>query len=617
MNIRTVCENYFKAFDILFSKNTSENERIIAGFEVASYFTLFIPLMFGITLGIDRLVGRVSINLPATTSNRVSTNPPPPTVNRVAEIAAERMINPDVDDQVLPTETIQLSPEEFIKMLDERTPFPQEKNITIEGDLYLIDRTDLSALPAGLHVRGSLHLAGCNRLTALPVGLRVENVLDLRECTALVAVPVDLSVGDLLHLGGCTGLTAFSAGLHIEGSLNIARCTGLTTLDNLQVGGDLYCIGCTGLTALRENLKVGGDLNLTGCSGLTALPTWITSIGLRQDGEIRIINLSHTGLSDEVMERLQRTPHEGIQFHVTQRAQVPTREFSKLEDAMAFWAQEANAQVTPVVEFSNPVNILTFLARLIETQEYKNPQSRSILAQRVLDAFTVMNNNNDIKQRAELTISIGLESCDDRIISAFDEIELMIRIDEIENKGHPEEKLKELAKGFLLLDMVNERAREHIRSLPFVDEIEVYLAFQIGLADRLSLPISTRGMIFRRCTQITDDQIQEMGNKIEEECTEEKLSIFLETWSPWQSHQRRKGIPEYETLSIAAGRELAEDDICVFTQDKPEKPVLYDDHIYDYEAFIEQYKVNGTDPLTRKKIDLSQLKRVLKARKPA
>jgi len=34
-----------------------------------------------------------------------------------------------------------------------------------------------------------------------------------------------------------------------------------------------------------------------------------------------------------------------------------------------------------------------------------------------------------------------------------------------------------------------------------VDEIEVYLAFQIGLAEKLNLPVKTRNMIFRRCVQ--------------------------------------------------------------------------------------------------------------------
>jgi hypothetical protein len=71
------------------------------------------------------------------------------------------------------------------------------------------------------------------------------------------------------------------------------------------------------------------------------------------------------------------------------------------------------------------------------------------------------------------------------------------------------------------------------------------------------------------------------------------------------------GVPIYEQLAVA-DRELADDDICGIYRWVPEQPVLYDSHVYEYVAFAEWYRINGTDPITRAKIDISQLKRLIR-----
>jgi hypothetical protein len=159
--------------------------------------------------------------------------------------------------------------------------------------------------------------------------------------------------------------------------------------------------------------------------------------------------------------------------------------------------------------------------------------------------------------------------------------------------------------------MVNEKAKAHKNTLTWVDEIEVYLAFRIGLAEKLNLPVNTRNMLFRGCAQITDEQINQAGDAVVKECTAEKLNDFLESWSPWIEHQRKNGpVPAYEKLPVV-DRELESDDKCLITQDIPEKPVLYGSTVYDYDEFIKHYRTNGKDPLdTRSKIDLEKLKRL-------
>jgi hypothetical protein len=321
------------------------------------------------------------------------------------------------------------------------------------------------------------------------------------------------------------------------------------------------------------------------------------------------------GLSQDLLTRLRETDAPGIRFHFSNAASVPTEIFPNLDTALTFWVKATNdATLTnPPITIDLEMdlrNVLTFLSRLTETAEYKNPQARPMLAKRVIEVFSLMAEDEDIKGRAFTIIHHGLASCNDRIISALEEIELMVLLHQIENTSHTEDELRALGKRFLLLEMVNEKAKAHKNTLKWVDEIEVYLAFQIGLAEQLNLPVKTRNMIFRGCAQITDEQINQAGDAVVKECTEEKLNNFLKSWSPWIKHQRKNSsVPAYEKLP-AVGKPLESNDNCPITQDIPKKPVLYDKTVYDYDEFIQCYRADGKNPTDRSKIDLQKLKRI-------
>jgi hypothetical protein len=83
-----------------------------------------------------------------------------------------------------------------------------------------------------------------------------------------------------------------------------------------------------------------------------------------------------------------------------------------------------------------------------------------------------------------------------------------------------------LAKGKSRLDQVNEIARATVQSrlqagetfqtidedgeiTGTIDEVEVYLAFQTGLADRLELPWQSRDMLFREMAEVGEEQIDQ------------------------------------------------------------------------------------------------------------
>jgi hypothetical protein len=93
---------------------------------------------------------------------------------------------------------------------------------------------------------------------------------------------------------------------------------------------------------------------------------------------------------------------------------------------LGVWPLAKLADLFPKDSEMNLRNILNFLSWLTGTAEYKNLQARPVLAKRVIEAFSLMAEGESIKVRAFDIIEEGLTSCDDRIISALEEIELMV-----------------------------------------------------------------------------------------------------------------------------------------------------------------------------------------------
>ncbi len=505
--------------------------------------------------------------------------------------------------------------------------------LTVHGDLEIVDCSGLISLSDTLSVLGSLTIAGCTNLRFLSDHLSVTEDLTIFSCNNLISLadhidsqgnvhlndcrnffrlPDHFTVQGNLYLDDCTSFPSLPVHLSVQGVLRLCNCSSLTTVPStLTVHGDFNIYHCRGLISIPEHLNIHRHLRLCHCSNLTSLPNSIVQWGSCSDGSVRIIDLTNTGLSDAVIESLRECVATGIVFYFSQRPAKPEIQFTSIEEGLQFWGNLAEVNQLQQLVFTEYADqVCSFLSRLTATEEYQNQQTRICLANRVIDVFSSMSLDTEIKGKAVDLIYHGLASCDDRIIDAFNQIELMIEVHNLEKGNFTEEDLRVLGKRFLLLEMVNEKAKEHVQSLSFVDEIEVYLAFQIALADRFNLPVKTRNMIFRGCAEITDAQIEQIGDQIEAEFSDEKLETYLLSWSPWQKFIRESKIPAYESLPFDPELKLDGEEICPISQDKPENPVFYLGQVYDYEGFIEHYKTNGTNPMKPSdKIEISLLKR--------
>ena len=353
-----------------------------------------------------------------------------------------------------------------------------------------------------------------------------------------------------------------------------------------------------------EDLTVHGNLNLRGCTSLSSLPNWITTLGTNSAGRTRIVNLANTGLSQDIIDRLRRQPAEGMQFLFSNLTNWNASDnFATIEEAIGFWKnltvsngplQEQSIQIPEECQST----FLQFISRLKETAEYKNIQTQKTLASRIITVLSKMHENAEFKQEALDYMHTAITSCNDRIIKGLDEIELKALVMQAEKDG-TQEALREIGKGLMHLDALHETIRkEVIPNLTWVDEIEVILAFEIQLRDKLSLPTQTQTMLFRGCAGVTDERIDIVGGQVLSQC-EGKLDDYLTTWEPWKKHLRREEAVSYEALKEGESMDGA-DCRCAITLEAAKKPVYIQGTkaVFDFEALQRHYVEKGTNPIT-------------------
>ncbi len=429
-------------------------------------------------------------------------------------------------------EVKEISASEF-KVLILKQTFRNDVHYKVKGDLFLSNCINLTVLPENFSVEGNFYLHHCDNLTTLPENFSVSNILSFNHCSALT-----------------------------------------TLSENLSVGGDFILIHCLALTTLPENLTLGGELIIMNCPDLTALPNWITRLGSTEQGTTRAVILQSTGLSVSLIERLRVEDAPDMQFFFSLSAGQPDQHFSSMEQAFDFWRKLASSSAEisePLLGSDQASTLKKFLERLTGTADYENKASRPVLAQRVINVIALLGEDNQIREEAMRRINDAMSSCDDRVTLALDDLETLRALISAENmaaENNDPRELRTLGLQMMRLDEVKKIAQDHMKTLSWVDEIEVELAFQIGVRKQLELPGSTQYMLFREYAHVSDQHIDKAVEQIKENCSEDKLDAYLVQWAPWQKYQRKMTIPTFDQLNTKTEPHIKE---CCIAAIKTEK----------------------------------------------
>ncbi|MGE8066047.1 dermonecrotic toxin domain-containing protein [Pseudomonas sp. NPDC089569] len=163
-----------------------------------------------------------------------------------------------------------------------------------------------------------------------------------------------------------------------------------------------------------------------------------------------------------------------------------------------------------------------FVSTLIETQNSADfragGQARENLLQRVWRTMDAVYIDTRLRQKLFL-MAIDPVRCADAGAQLFNNMGIEVLASEARSYSisaeQTEQKLVTLAKGAARLDMVNEIARADMASRSGdPDEVEVYLAYQTGLARRLDLPWQSQRMLFRPVSGVSDEMIDQASDTV-------------------------------------------------------------------------------------------------------
>jgi hypothetical protein len=513
--------------------------------------------------------------------------------------------------------------------------------LLVSGGMSLSGCTALTRLPKGLPTQGGfVDLSDCTALTELPDGLSAPCGLVLSGCTALTRLPERLSVdGGYFSLRGCTALTQLSEGLSPVGRLDLRDCTALTHLpEGLSVGGSLLLSGCTSLTRLPARLSVEGDMDVSGCTSLTQLPANVLQWRLPNNGRFHIIDLSRSGIRQEMVQAMENIAGEGVQlvYNVHEERPLSGGRFANLTAAMAFWRPLAltnthtdfDGDTAPDLH-ADPQQLnsfLAFLERLIGTADYQNINSRPLLAQRVVGLTNQLATSESLAALCHERIGQALESCGDRVVWAMNQLELTVRVHQAQQGSAPEQELRDLGRSLLRLQVVHQHATAKVGSLRVVDPIEVYLAYETRLAQPLKLPLSTKGMLYERCSNVTKKDLNNASRAAQQaDADPRQVEAYLATWEPWQGLMRRQqaeACPWQSLPTMPRGTRIDETQICVLTQETAADLQAGGNDVaavrngsgawepYDFDSLLEWWVQQGTHPVHRTPMQLKDICRV-------
>lgn len=409
------------------------------------------------------------------------------------------------------------------------------------------------------------------RLWASEAGTEVEQRSRARAVTRLRACLIGGETG--LDLSGL-GLTSLPEHLPpLVTRLNVSD-NQLTTMPNLPSSLTGLDARNNRLTTLPPDLSSSLTYLYVRNNRLRTLPDLPSSLTYLHVGDNPLTTLPETLLQLssmsqiylgshplQVLQDIQRSVNQAdyrgprIHFSILQPEIEETS--SSLHDTVSRWFPSEQAEAitntwTPFETEANAAIFSEFLGRLSGTPSARVPEFRV----RVATWLTELAANPTLRSG---TFDIAMEStetCDDRIALTYNTMQEKAMVVGI-SRGEYDNNLSELmskARDIFRMEQLGKIARTKAASLRFVDEIEVYLAYQVGLRDVLQLSFVTDEMIFRSMSNVSDDDLNAAAAQVKQ-AEGSGFTEWLSQWEPWQEALAR--IAPDETQAAADARHAA------------------------------------------------------------
>ncbi|MFJ4387241.1 NEL-type E3 ubiquitin ligase domain-containing protein [Pseudomonas sp. NPDC089408] len=368
-----------------------------------------------------------------------------------------------------------------------------------------------------------------NELQALPAGL--ENLSQLRELN-LAGNHIRLDEAQAAVLAVLTGLRNLNLSDNPldRATLQIGALRSLETLSLRRVG----------LAEMPEGLEL--------CEQLTYIDLRNNQIsGLPQaliDSPVprrQLLILSGNPLSADVMDRLRNPAHPGQPTLVELEPVVSKYRWLGTLESPQRQAHEALWDAVRVEAGSDP--FFALLDELVESADFRvAPQETGRRVWRVVTAAS-----NDARVRSDLFDLAGdPRTCADSAAHCFSQLEVGMHVAEFTHNGEPGATAKQrliLAQRLFRLNQVDQFARADMdaryadgrweRGQHDEEEVEVSLAYRVGLSQRLNLLGQPGNMLFGELAQVSPAALDNAYSSVLTAEAGEERAAFISKLGFW------------------------------------------------------------------------------------
>ncbi|WP_000936809.1 T3SS effector E3 ubiquitin-protein ligase IpaH9.8 [Shigella dysenteriae] len=258
------------------------------------------------------------------------------------------------------------------------------------------------------------------------------------------------------------------------------------------------------------------------------------------------IHISDNPLSSHALQALQRLTsspdYHGPRIYFSMSDGQQNTLHRPLADAVTAWFPENKqsdvSQTWHAFEHEEHANTFSaFLDRLSDTVSARNTSG---FREQVAAWLEKLSASAELRQQSFAVAADATESCEDRVALTWNNLRKTLLVHQASEGLFDNDTgaLLSLGREMFRLEILEDIARDKVRTLHFVDEIEVYLAFQTMLAEKLQLSTAVKEMRFYGVSGVTANDLRTAEAMVRSR-EENEFTDWFSLWGPWHAVLKR------------------------------------------------------------------------------
>ncbi|EFP73869.1 T3SS effector E3 ubiquitin-protein ligase IpaH9.8 [Shigella dysenteriae] len=258
------------------------------------------------------------------------------------------------------------------------------------------------------------------------------------------------------------------------------------------------------------------------------------------------IHISDNPLSSHALQALQRLTsspdYHGPRIYFSMSDGQQNTLHRPLADAVTAWFPENKqsdvSQTWHAFEHEEHANTFSaFLDRLSDTVSARNTSG---FREQVAAWLEKLSASAELRQQSFAVAADATESCEDRVALTWNNLRKTLLVHQASEGLFDNDTgaLLSLGREMFRLEILEDIARDKVRTLHFVDEIEVYLAFQTMLAEKLQLSTAVKEMRFYGVSGVTANDLRTAEATVRSR-EENEFTDWFSLWGPWHAVLKR------------------------------------------------------------------------------